>query len=53
LVLPCGLTNGYEGYFPTREAYDEGGYEARASCYKSGVAETIAEAAREILNDLI
>jgi len=53
LVLPCGLTNGYEGYFPTREAYNEGGYEARASCYKSGVAETIAEAAREILNDLI
>lgn len=52
LVLPCGLTNGYEGYFPTKEAYDEGGYEARASCYRSGVAETIVDAAKEILRKL-
>jgi hypothetical protein len=53
LVLPCGLTNGYEGYFPVKAAFDEGGYEARASCYKSGVAETIVAAAKEILLDLI
>lgn len=52
LVMPCGLTNGYEGYFPVKEAYDEGGYEARASCYKSGVAETIVTAAKEMLNDI-
>lgn len=52
LVLPCGLTNGYEGYFPTKEAYDEGGYEARASCYKSGVAETIIDGAKALLSEL-
>ena len=42
LVLPMCITNGYEGYFPTREAYDEGGYEARSSVYAAGVAETIS-----------
>ena len=38
-VLPCCITNGYEGYFPMREAYDEGGYEARSSVFAAGVAE--------------
>lgn len=39
MVVPCGISNGYEKYFPTKEAYDEGGYEARSSPFKSGVAE--------------
>lgn len=39
MVVPCGISNGYEEYFPTKEAYDEGGYEARSSPFKSGVAE--------------
>ena len=30
-TLPCCLTNGAEGYYPMKEAYDEGGYEARSS----------------------
>jgi len=41
LVLPCCITNGYEGYFPTQDAYAEGGYEARSSVYRAGVAETL------------
>ena len=49
LILPCALTNGYEGYFPVKAAYDEGGYEARSSRYKSGVAETIIEGGKKIL----
>lgn len=49
LILPCALTNGYEGYFPVKAAYDEGGYEARSSRYKSGVAETIVEGGKQIL----
>ena len=49
LILPCGLTNGYEGYFPTQSAFDEGGYEARTSRYKEGVAERIIAGGKELL----
>ena len=52
LVLPCCLTNGDEGYFPTRSAYDEGGYEARSSFFKPGVAESIIEEGLILLNEL-
>lgn len=52
LVLPCALTNGYEGYFPVKAAYDEGGYEARASQYKSGVAEAVVEGGKQIIEEL-
>lgn len=34
--MPLCIANGYEGYFPMREAYDEGGYEARSSIFKGG-----------------
>ena len=30
-TLVCCLTNAAGTYFPTRKAYDEGGYEARSS----------------------
>ena len=52
LILPCCLTNGSEGYFPMREAYDEGGYEARSSDFKAGVAELIIEEGRKLMNEL-
>ena len=52
LVLPCCITNGYEGYFPMREAYDEGGYEARSSVYAAGVAEQLISEGLETLNAL-
>ena len=52
LVLPTGLTNGYEGYFPMREAYDEGGYESRSSIFQSGVAELIIEESRQLMKKL-
>ena len=51
LIMPCALTNGYYGYFPTKSAYDEGGYEARASKYSSGVAERLIECGGELLRD--
>lgn len=53
LVLPCCCTNGYEGYFPMQEAYDEGGYEARSSIFKAGVAEQIIAAGKEMLGELL
>ena len=35
-----------------KSAFDEGGYEARTSNYKGGVAEAIIAAGKEILNTL-
>lgn len=48
-ILPCCLTNGAIGYFPTMNAYEEGGYEARSSRFKAGVAERIVEEAKKLL----
>ena len=50
-ILPCALTNGYQGYFPMRSAFDEGGYEARSSNYVAGVAETLIAGAKELLGE--
>ena len=52
LVLPCGLTNDYVAYFPMQEAYDEGGYEARSSSLKAGVAELIINEGKQLLAQL-
>ena len=52
MVLPTCNTNGDDGYFPTTDAYNEGGYEARSSNFKAGVAERIVEAAAEILSEI-
>ncbi len=52
LILPCGLAGGYEGYFPMQSAYDEGGYEARTSCFRAGVAETIIKEGHALLASL-
>lgn len=52
LVLPSCLVNGSQGYFPVKDAYEQGGYEARSSYFKEGVAETIIEEGRKLLADL-
>lgn len=52
LVLPTCLTGGDDGYFPMREAYDEGGYEARSSPFRAGVAERIIDEGLSILAEL-
>lgn len=52
LVLPTCLTGGDDGYFPMREAYDEGGYEARSSPFSAGVAERIIEEGLSLLTEL-
>ena len=39
------ITNGYYGYFPTANAYQEGGYEARASIFGPTVADELVAAA--------
>lgn len=52
LILPTCATNAYEGYFPMQEAYDEGGYEARSSNFKAGVAELLIEEGKNLLAEL-
>ena len=52
LIMPCALVNGSMGYFPMKSAYDEGGYEARSSSFKSGVAERIIEGGKALLEQL-
>ena len=52
MIMPCGLTNGYIGYFPNEEAYKEGGYEARTSQFAPGVAQNIINGAKELLGEL-
>lgn len=52
MILPCCLTNGSEGYFPMQDSYDQGGYEARSSRFKAGVAEFIIEEGKKLLTSL-
>lgn len=52
LILPTCATNAYEGYFPMQDSYDEGGYEARSSNFKAGVAELLIEEGKNLLAEL-
>jgi len=52
LIIPCALTNGNFGYFPVQSAYDEGGYEARSTKYRAGVAESLINAGKELLEKI-
>ena len=52
IIFPCALTNGCEGYFPVKSAFDEGGYEARSSPFKADVAELVINGAKALLNDV-
>ena len=52
LVLPTCATNGYEGSFPMMDSYVEGGYEARSSNFKAGVAELLITEGQKLLAQL-
>jgi len=52
MILPCCLVNGSQGYFPSREAFSEGGYEARSSNFRPDVADLIVEGGKALLRDL-
>ena len=50
LILPTCTTNGaLGGYFPMRDSYEEGGYEARQSNFAAGVAELMIEEGLNLL----
>ena len=52
MVLPCCNTNAKDGYFPMQDSYDEGGYEAKSSSFKGGIAETIIAEGQKLLGEL-
>jgi hypothetical protein len=44
--------NGHEGYYPSAAAMDAGSYEAAATKYCKGIAETLVDAGRQMLDEL-
>jgi hypothetical protein len=51
-TLFSGYTNDYLGYVPTREAYDEGGYEVDTSPFLPDTADRLVEGSLALLADL-
>ena len=49
-VITCGLANGQQGYLPTRDAFLEGGYEARSSRFTPTLPDELLGAAGEMLD---
>ena len=52
LTIPACCANGYEGYYPMKSAFSEGGYEALSATYKEGTAEKLIEVSTELVNGL-
>ena len=52
MILPVCCVNDFGGYFPTTEAYEEGGYEVGDSRFKKGVAEILSNAASDMLRTI-
>ena len=52
LTMPACCANGYEGYYPTENAFTEGGYEANSARYRRGTAEKLIEESIKLVNSL-
>ena len=52
LTMPACCANGYEGYYPMKVAFEQGGYEANSARYQCGTAEKLIEASVELTNSL-
>ncbi len=50
-VIACCLVNGGEGYLPSQEAFDEGGYEAKSSLFCNVATELLQGKAAQMLKD--
>lgn len=46
------LTNGCQGYFPSKEAFAVNGYESRTSSFQPSVAEILTDTAISLLNEI-
>lgn len=47
-VICAVCANGYEGYFPTEEAFGQGGYEAKSSLFTPTLEREVVDAAKSI-----
>jgi hypothetical protein len=52
MTFTACMANGGEGYFPMKEIYYDGGYEASTSNYAVGTAEKLIDAAVELTKEL-
>jgi len=52
LQFILGQANGYEGYLPTKDAFEVNGYESRSSRYRPGVAETLIDSGNIVAREL-
>ncbi len=52
MIMPVCQTNGDQGYFPSRAAYEAGGYESRSSPFRSNVSDCIVNGSKELLKIL-
>jgi len=52
MICPTINTNAKEGYFPSKSAFAEGGYEARTSPYTPVIADAVVDFSKELLNEL-
>ena len=52
LTMPCCLVNGAEAYFPMKDSYDEGGYEAVGSDFGPETAEMLIRSGLKLLSNL-
>lgn len=52
MTMVACTTNGSNGYFPVKTAFDEGGYEARTSSYTGAVADDLCNGQLSLLRSL-
>ena len=52
VTFVCCQANGCEGYYPTAEAYDQGGYEPRNTRFPRGIGEILMETGAELVKSL-
>ena len=52
VTFVCCQTNGCEGYYPTAEAYDQGGYEPRNTKFPKGIAEILMDTGDALLQKI-
>lgn len=52
MQLTLGICNGYEGYFPTADAFAVNGYESRTSRFAPGIGEAMLEAGDTVIKAL-
>ena len=52
MTMVCCKTNGSEGYYPTAEAYDQGGYEPAGTRFPKGIGEHLVEESIALLKKI-